>query len=104
MLSEPVNLPDDEEDEDKIRIREPQPERSKEGTLTLTQKEGYIRLSMRFSPCVHDTEGGQSAGAEMDLALDRARRLWPFFEPVRRAPVEGQDPGVEIWDVKFTKS
>jgi hypothetical protein len=70
------------------------------GTLTLLKREGHCRLLMQFSADPEDTEGNQSAGAELEDALKRAHSLWEFTvtKTLRK------DENSRVYNVAFTKN
>ena len=69
----------------------------KEATLTLLKKEGHCIMELSRGPGPQNMVWTQSAGNELDDALEKARKVWKFSscKPVSRTK------DVEVWLVEF---
>jgi len=70
---------------------------AKEARLTLRKKEGHCILELASAPGPQNMVWTQSAGNELEDAMERAKRVWKFADCV---PVS-QTEETEVWTVTF---
>ena len=97
MNTEFQNPPDDEDEMLPYKPQGPKAEIAREGTLTIRKQEGHCILELAKGPGPQNMVWTQSAGSEMDDALEKARKVWKFSSCV---PVR-QEEEIEVWTVIF---